>query len=98
MNKKLIELVEALRKAGQMDHLINCNKHCSRPPWDHCSCIASDHNAAVDAAAKALVAEIGRLPEFDCAKCARTECPHSGSCPVRPGPPHGCSSFKGGSA
>ena len=60
-HSKILELVEALRKAGQMDHLINCNKHGSRPPWDHCSCIASDHNAATDAAAKALVAEIAEV-------------------------------------
>lgn len=60
--KTILALVEALRVAGQMSHLINCNKHGSRPPWDHCSCIASDHNAAVDTAAKALRAEIEKQP------------------------------------
>ena len=57
----LLQLVERLRGAGQMDHLSFCNKYGSRPPWDHCNCIASDHNSAVDAAAKALVAGIERM-------------------------------------
>lgn len=60
MKSKLLQLVERLREAGQMDHLIFCNKHGSRPPWDRCNCIVSDHNSAVDTAAKALVAEIER--------------------------------------
>ena len=64
----LLALVERLRGAGQMDHLSFCNKYGSRPPWDHCNCIASDHNSAVDAAAKALIAEIKRTEE-DFGRC-----------------------------
>ena len=101
----LLQLVERLREAGQRYHdytyvnTVAGVKLCPAAPGGEaeapCMCGAKEHNFSVDAAAKALAAEIEQLPEFDCAKCARAECPHSGSCPARPGPPHGCSSFKG---
>jgi len=91
-NSNILALIEALREAGQRRPDISCRGQDGLP----CACHACQSNAKVDAAAKALVAEIERLPEFDCAKCTRTECPHSGKYPARPGPPHGCSSFKGG--
>ena len=72
MNKeKLLKLVETLRAAGQRrwhvglewDTWENCPKHpegCSNPEHEEgaCTCGADEHNAAVDEAAKALVAEI----------------------------------------
>ena len=94
-NSNILALVEALRKAG-----LHTTEPCLPPGpagKDWCpECGHIDNSKEVDAAAKALVAEIERLPEFDCAKCTRTECPHSGKYPARPGPSHGCSSFKGG--
>ena len=82
MSKKiLLALVERLREAGQRkwhvglewDTWENCPKHpegCANPdkPKDVCTCGADKHNAAVDAAAKALVAEIKRTEE-DFGRC-----------------------------
>jgi peptide deformylase len=57
MTKKLIELVEALRTAGQRGHGYNC-AYDGRAPESWCDCGVGAANAQVDAAAKALVAEI----------------------------------------
>ena len=78
---KLLKLVETLRAAGQRkwhvglewDTWENCPKHpegCSNPEHEEgvCTCGADEHNAAVDAAAKALVAEIEGVEE-DFGRC-----------------------------
>ena len=112
MNKnKLLKLVETLRAAGQRrwhvglewDTWENCPKHpegCSNPEHEEgaCTCGADEHNAAVDAAAKALVAEIELLPDIACRKCRRTSCPHHGDFPRFAGPEHGCAAYQGGPA
>jgi hypothetical protein len=100
MKKKLLDLVEALRAAGQQSR--PCAEHFMKAESRDKAmldllCI-DEHNAAVDAAAKELVAEIGQLPKWDCRECRRDACPHSGPAPARPGPPCGCSSFHGGPA
>ena len=100
--ENLLALVERLREAGQREHgivceygeAVNCPADDFRP--GPCECGATEHNAAVDAVAKALVDEIKQLPEFDCGSCKREECPHHGPRPERPGPPHGCSAYIGG--
>ena len=107
--ENLLALVERLREAGQRkwhvglewDPWENCPKHpegCSNPdkPKSVCTCGADEHNAAVDAAAKALVEALKSLPEFDCGSCKRKACPHHGPFPKSPGPPHGCSAYIGG--
>ena len=48
--KKLLNLVEALRKAGQVTRNTLLRFNYGASPWDH--------NAQVDAAAKALAAEL----------------------------------------
>ena len=68
MTKKLIALVEALREAGQRHHdytyinMVTGVKLCPAAPGGEveapCMCGAKEHNFSVDAAAKALVAEI----------------------------------------
>ena len=108
MNGELIAAIERLREAGkrnwhcgsEWDTWENCPKHpegCSDPdtPEGICTCGADKHNELVDAAAEAALAEARKLvPKYDCAKCGRDACPHSGRYPKRPGPPDGCSSFK----
>ena len=62
--KKLLDLVEALREAGQREHGIVCDYgEATICPADGCipgpcECGADRHNAAVNEAAKALRAEI----------------------------------------
>ena len=51
--KKLLNLVEALREAGQVTRNTLLRFNYGASPWDH--------NAQVDAAAKALAAEIERV-------------------------------------
>lgn len=105
----LLQLVERLREAGQRryhltvedDPFYSCPKSpdgCAddSQPKDVCNCGADKHNAAVDAAAKALVEALKSLPEFDCGSCKRKACPHHGPFPKSPGPPHGCSAYIGG--
>ena len=72
IKETLLALVERLREAGQRryhltvedDPFYSCPKSpdgCAddSQPKDVCNCGADKHNAAVDAAAKALVAKIG---------------------------------------
>jgi len=73
--KTILDLVEALREAGQREHGIVCDYgEAGICPADGCipgpcECGADDHNAQVNAAAKALVAEIERpLSTEDAAK------------------------------
>ena len=60
--KKLLNLVEALREAGQQFHRHELDPCDERGVRLKCDCGAERHNAAVDAAAKALVAEIEKQP------------------------------------
>lgn len=63
----ILALIEALREAGQREHGIVCDygEATICPAGNYipgpCECGADDHNAQVDAAAKALVAEIERV-------------------------------------
>ena len=103
MNKeKLLELVEALREAGQQKHHAVYDEGDDFPALGDetksCYCGLRKHNAAVDAAAKALVAEIELLPDIACRKCRRTSCPHHGDFPRFAGPEHGCAAYQGGPA
>jgi hypothetical protein len=63
MSKKLLELVEVLREAGQHGCDIDCRSNVS---GQGCNCVESEHNSRVDAAAKALVAEIEGKPRKKC--------------------------------
>ena len=101
VNKKLIAAIERLREAGKRSHIrIGQEREglasiCPAEYGQTCTCAAGPHNAVVDAAAEAALAEARKLvPKYDCAKCGRDACPHSGRYPKRPGPPDGCSSFK----
>ena len=80
MNKeKLLELVEALREAGQQDHGdIMAGGDIEVCPGIEgnnrfCECGAANHNAAVDAAAKALVAEIEQMFDTSAQERRRAE-------------------------
>lgn len=58
----LLQLVERLREAGTIvGHAHDC--HHVRWKSDTCTCGTVEHDAAVDAAAAALVAEIERQPK-----------------------------------
>ena len=73
--ENLLSLVERLREVGQQEHGIVCNYgEAEDCPANHfppgpCECGAADHNAAVDAAAKALVDELKGVPITTCKTC-----------------------------
>jgi hypothetical protein len=73
----LIELVEALREAGRLGHAENCEAHVIFDPNgsdELCTCGTTEHNAQVDAAAKALRAQI----EANDSELVYTPCPKHG--------------------
>ena len=100
MNPSALESkIRELAAAGQIvGHHHDCDH--VRDGADECTCGTVEHDAAVEQALAEALAELkllaSNLPKWDCAGCRRTECPHSGRFPQRPGPKDGCSSFKGG--
>ena len=77
----LLALVERLREAGQRTHsytyvnqvtgVILCPAAVGGTPYSECLCGKNEHNAAVDAAAKALVDKINNTNEDCCPGCGK---------------------------